>query len=61
MRSDNILNCHLVILERAPQDVTMYPTYGACCHIHFQFLRVNKEKSIHCNYETKRHSFTIQV
>ncbi len=30
-----------------PSDITMYPTYGACCFIsltfHFHFLRINKE------------------
>ncbi len=27
-----------------PSDVTMYPTYGACCHISLQIFEGNKEK-----------------
>lgn len=53
MRSDNILSCHMVMLQRAPQMLQCTPPTGHVVTFHFQFLRVNKEKLIDCNYETK--------
>ncbi len=41
IRSDNILSCHMVMLQCAP------PT-GHVVTFHFHRLRVNKEKHIHC-------------
>ncbi len=61
MRSDNILGCHMVMLQRAPQLLQCTPPMGHVATFHFQFLRVNTEKRIHCNYETKRHICTRQV
>lgn len=61
MRSDNILSCHMVMLQRAPQMLQCTPPTGHVVTFHFQFLRANKEKRIHCKYETKWHICTRQV
>ncbi len=51
----------MVMLQRAPQLLQCTPPMGHVVTFHFQFLRVNKEKPIHCIYETKRHICTRQV
>ncbi len=53
IRSDSILGCHMVMLQRAPEILQCTPPTGHVVTFHFQFLRVNKEKCINCNYETK--------
>ncbi len=55
IRSDNILGCHMVMLQHAPQMLKCTPPRGHVVTFHFQFWRVNKEKRIQCNYETKQH------
>ncbi len=38
----------MVMLQRAPQLLQCTPPTGHVVTFHFQFLRVNKEKRIHC-------------
>ncbi len=61
IRSDNILGCHMVVLQRAPQRLQYTPPTGHVVTFHFQFLRVNIEKRIHFIYETKQYICTRRV
>ncbi len=43
----------MIILQHAPQMLQCTPPTGHVVTFYFQFLRVNKEKHIHLNYETR--------
>ncbi len=47
------------MLKCAPQLLQCTPPTGHVVTFHFQFLKVNKEKRIHCNYE-KSDTFVLE-
>jgi len=57
IRSDKMLSCHMVMLHCALQMLQCTPLTGHVVPFRFHSFGVNKEKRIHCNYETKAHIY----
>jgi len=49
IRLDSILNCHMVMLQCAPQIIQCTPPMGHVVTFHFHSLRVNQEKKYTVN------------